>query len=925
LEQTLWAVTDGARDHVALIAPQRGAVVFEIALGLCAERLALDENARFVAAAAADGRVAVWDLRLRTQLAVAASAAVAPVFLQVDEGEVTLVCADGMLHALSMPDLAPSWRARLADGVVAAEICGPIYALCGDAVRVLEAGRPDADGVATVRATRELGVHPGGRRVVRSPVRSVGVAGGDRLRLWSTDDGHAVAEVALPDVVDFGFVTSNKGNQGGERLVALTRRALHALGMEGPPLWTRPLEDDAAALLVGSHLGVLSAAGRLAIFNLRGKPTGAIEGREGWAGAVTATALDAGETLKRLGQVGDPTVALIAKVCRLLLGRGDAATQGLIDLEGAHPQLWDLMAGAWRAGRLDAPAERAALAGWLGDRDSAAARAALRGGLADPDAGVRKVCKGVLERLGELAVPPTALLPPVDLDALAAGARRDPAVRALLLDRLAPAPQPGDAWAAEPPGAPRTLASLAALVGLSPELVDAELAALHADRRSDRKLAKRLGLRHLRRHPGAWSLGFEGVHECLRAPDPYDIERWVATAAYHPLDGALAAVKMRPHALTATAPRLGWADGAPLSAGAQAWYLAHLLAEQTYGQGNADGHRLPVRGAAALIEPALAPGSRLALAQWVLAQTLPKSLAATVPGGDDAVIDWVGGEVEAGRLDRRRAEALRGLHGPQWLRWRYRWAQLRGGRSASPLVQDAGIEARWPSGDDATGDATQWRAWIGAALQRAMRWQRPWRLAHFAAAYLRQPLAAPLAAGLVYAVAGQRVCFLDGHAHDASGAPVPLAADTELTVAHPADGAAGWPTPPAPPPFDQRGARLFEADELPALPDAPIPHATWKARCNALGLLAAGGYGGGTVGEELRFEPFTLRFGHAGYGSGYGGKRPITGVNVAVQRLGHDLARLDADGATGWDTLPAWLRCESVAATRIMLGADPPS
>lgn len=755
MERTLWAVTDGDREHVALIAPHTGAVVFALALGLRAERLALDEQAQFLAAVAADGEVAVWDLGLRRPLARAASDAAQPVALQVDESEVTAICADGRLHALELPDLDPSWQAHLAAGVTAAETCGLTYAVCGDAVHALELGRVGADGVAPVRADRQLGLHPGGQRIARSVVRSVGVAGGGHLRLWSTDDGHATAEVALPEVIDLGFVYTGRG---GERTIALTRRALHALSMEGAPLWTRPLDDEGAALLVGTHLGVISAiTGRLTIFDLRGKPTATLEG---WGGGVTATATDADQTLRRIAKAGAATAALPSSV-------GDAA-------------------------------------------------------------------------------PPAPAAPSAPPD---------------------PAPIASD-----------------------PDSMDGR----------------------------------------LRAPEPHDIDRWLAAGAFASLDAALAAVKMRPHALAAQAPRLAWADGAPLSAGAQGWYLAHLLAAQTYRQAGPADHRRPVRGAAALIEPALAPASRLALASWVLAQTLPASLKRAVPGGDDAVVDLVGAEVDAGRLDRRRAEALGGLGGPQWQRWRYRWARLRGmrevlaglaPRDAAPLALDAAVEPHWPTGDDATGDAATWRGWIAEALERAMRWRRSWRLAALEAAYLGHPLAGSVAAGLVYLASGRPVCFVAGRAQDASGAPVPLAPDAEVVVAHPTDGTAGWPTPAETPPFDQRGWRVFGPEELPALPDAPIPHATWRARCDRLGLLGATGTGGGTEADELLVEPHAVVFGHAGYGAGYGGARPVTVREVSVRRHGLVLARLDATGATGWDALPAWLRSESVALARAVLGS----
>ncbi|PKN26419.1 MAG: hypothetical protein CVU65_05655 [Deltaproteobacteria bacterium HGW-Deltaproteobacteria-22] len=508
--------------------------------------------------------------------------------------------------------------------------------------------------------------------------------------------------------------------------------------------------------------------------------------------------------------------------------------------------------------------------------------------------------------------------------AMAAHAKRETSLAVRLLGALAAPPE------IRSPGA------IAESLQLTSECVDAELAAVLINPAFRRRGAvdHALGGQILRRHRSGWSMGPAGVWEKLRAPNPFDIEDWIEDQAWASLDEALSAVGLKAPRAAAGAPDTFWRDGTRLSAGARGWYLTHLLAgEVSYRQTDDSHAHLPVASAAQLLDPALSIECRLALAGWLVHPPGKSKPRGVVPAGDD-VIDWLGEEVESGRLDRRSAVSLRGFSGRQAQRWWYRWIQLNGIRevtsslstTTSMLVfQDRLMDGLWPSHDDPTGTVGQWRAWVIASLQRAMSWQEPWSAGRFLATHGRHPLVRPLVEGLVFETEAGKVILVDGAFMDAAGhAPVAGGPVMTLRVAHPAQGLDGWPTPHAPPPFDQSGWPVFDVADLPPLPTEPIPHVTWMTRCRSLGLAGVTGVGGGTQGEVILVKPFSLEVRHRGYGSGHGGRRPVEDLRFAVRKgIGDPLARFGPEGHAGWLSLPQWLRSEAIRMLRMLFGIDP--
>jgi hypothetical protein len=458
------------------------------------------------------------------------------------------------------------------------------------------------------------------------------------------------------------------------------------------------------------------------------------------------------------------------------------------------------------------------------------------------------------------------------------------------------------------------LPRLAAISGRPPQQIDAELSAVLLDQARGQlgKLATGLGRHVLRRHPQGWSCGLPGVHEHLRVPSAYEIERWVHQGDHGALDAALAATGTPwPRALAA-APVLRWQSGEPLSAGAQAWVLHQLLAETFVPQASESDAAKPVQGAVGLVEPALEGKSAIALSQWVLGAQLPASMRARVLR-TDAVLDWIGEQVESGELSRSRALGMMGSDRIQARRWAFRWGELRSPKYPD-AISDERIEGLWPTQDDATGTLAQWSEWIGQVLQRAMIEQRGWPMDAFCEAYLWHPVAAAVATGLVYRVGGLPVAFIDGRAHGIDG---PL--QMEIRVAHPAGGTEDWPTPAALAPFEQRGHAVLDIEDLPEIPTQPQPLMLWKRRVRELRLLSDVEPDGGITGEWWILPPYRIRVDHAGYGPGFGGARPVENIQVTVG-VGSQppLARLDAHESRGWDCLPAWLISEIAVMLRAL-------
>jgi hypothetical protein len=498
---------------------------------------------------------------------------------------------------------------------------------------------------------------------------------------------------------------------------------------------------------------------------------------------------------------------------------------------------------------------------------------------------------------------PTRVL--AQAQALAHGASRERAVRIELLTQLRS--RPNGLW---------TLPRLAAMTGLPPGQIDAELAALLVDQ-SRGQLGKLTGRHVLRHHVHGWSCGLPGVYEHLRVPSAYEIERWVHQGDHAALDAALAATGTAQPRSTATAPVLRWGGGEALSPGAQAWVLNQLLADTFVTQeGEGDGAK-PVRGAAGLIEPALEGASAIALSQWVLGAPLPASMRARVLR-TDAVLDWIAEQVEGGELSRSRALEMMGSDRIQARRWAFRWGELRSARDPD-AVSDERIEGLWPTQDDATGTVAQWSEHIGQVLRRAMIEQRGWPMDLFCEAYLWHPVAAAVATGLVYRVGGLPVAFIDGRAHGIDG-PLQLELGGEIRVAHPAGGTEDWPLPAVPAPFEQRGHVVLGVEDLPSPSPQPLPHGVWKRRVRALRLLSDAELGGGTTAELWLLPPYRIRIDHAGYGAGYGGARPVGDIQVTVRVGGQPpLARLTIGERSGWERLPAWLVSEIAAMLRVLL------
>ncbi|MCX4245590.1 DUF4132 domain-containing protein [Paraliomyxa miuraensis] len=468
-----------------------------------------------------------------------------------------------------------------------------------------------------------------------------------------------------------------------------------------------------------------------------------------------------------------------------------------------------------------------------------------------------------------------------------------------------------------------TLPRLAAITELPIERIDAELASVLVDQAGGRPgtTMALLGRNNvLRRHVQGWSCGPAGVYEHLRVPSAYEIERWVHEQNYPLLDAALAATGTPMPRGAADAPPLRWATAEPLSVGAQAWVLVQLLSGafvlQT-GHGDAAG---PVRGAAGLIESAIEGGAAIDLAKWVIDTQLPASMRARVLRAP-VVIDWIAAQVEAGELSRSRALALMGSDRIQARRWAFRWGELRSPRYPD-AISDERIEGLWPTQDDPTGTMAEWSQWIGGVLRRAMIEQRAWPLDVFCEAYVRHPLAGPVASGVVFTVGGLPIVFVDGVAHGMDG-PLQLALGGEIRVAHPAGGTEDWPRPGAMPPFEQRRHPALSAADLPEPPSAPIAHLTWRQRVRSLRLVSDEESRGGITAELWMLDPYRIRIGHAGYGAGYGGARPIEGVSVSVRVKGQPpLAVLAPGERRGWETLPPWLVSEAAVMLRDLFGVE---
>ncbi|MCA9649455.1 MAG: DUF4132 domain-containing protein [Myxococcales bacterium] len=505
---------------------------------------------------------------------------------------------------------------------------------------------------------------------------------------------------------------------------------------------------------------------------------------------------------------------------------------------------------------------------------------------------------------------PTSIL--ADAERLASGAVRDTQRRGALLERLLG--RPNKLWSSE---------RLAASVGASVDESDAELAAVLVDRAAGTlgPLADRLGRHVLRRHVQGWSCGPVGVFEHLKVPSAYEVERWVHAEDHAVLDAALAATKTTPPRAAFDAPPLRWRSGPRLSAGAHAWYVSQLLAGTFVLQTSERDASRPVRGAAGLVEPALDEQDTVAMARWVLRARLPASSRARVPR-TVAAIDWLGQQVETGELPRSRALQLMGTDRIQSRRWAFRWGELRSPRYPD-AISDERIEGLWPTDDDPTGTRRQWATWVGEVLQRAMTEQRGWRFEDFEEAYLRHPLASPIAEGLVYVMGGLPLVFIDGQAHGIDG-KLTLMLGGELRVAHPAEGVEDWPMPVASPPFAQREHRVLSVAELPSPPAEPVPHGAWKRRVRALRLLSDVQTNGSTTAELWLLGHHRVHIDHAGYGSGLGGARPISKIQVSV-RAGSQppLATLDAQERHGWDSLPPWLVSEVARMLRVLFGLSP--
>lgn len=497
--------------------------------------------------------------------------------------------------------------------------------------------------------------------------------------------------------------------------------------------------------------------------------------------------------------------------------------------------------------------------------------------------------------------------------ALAHGASRERALRRELLDHLRS--RPNALW---------TLPRLAALSGLLPAQIDAELAAVLLDQARGQlgKLAAGLGRHVLRRHAQGWSCGLPGVYEHLRVPSAYEIERWVHEGNHAALDAALAATGTQWPRVIAAAPPLRWQNGEPLSPGAQAWVLNQLLAGTFVPQaGEGDGAKA-VRGAVGLVEPALEGQSAIALSQWALDAPLPASMRARVLR-TDAVLDWVAEQVESGELSRSRALAMMGSDRIQARRWAFCWGELRSPRHPD-AISDERIEGLWPTEDDATGTLAEWSGLIGQVLRRAMIEQRGWPMDFFCEAYLWHPVAAAVATGLVYRVGGLPVVFIDGRAHGVDG-PLQMELGGEIRVAHPAGGTDDWPWPAAPAPFLQRLHPVLGVDELPAPPLQPVPQRLWKRRARELRLLSDVEQGGGVTAELWLLPPYRIRIDHAGYGPGLGGARPVEDIQVTVRVGGQPpLSRLTAGERSGWDCLPAWLVSEIAVMLRALFEPEVP-
>ena len=139
-----------------------------------------------------------------------------------------------------------------------------------------------------------------------------------------------------------------------------------------------------------------------------------------------------------------------------------------------------------------------------------------------------------------------------------------------------------------------------------------------------------------------------------------------------------------------------------------------------------------------------------------------------------------------------------------------------------------------------------------------------------------------------------------------------------IVMAGPAMAEEPIPTDPPVTPIDP-------VDPAPTEPPAePVPHGAWKRRVRALRLLSDVQTNGSTTAELWLLGHHRVHIDHAGYGSGLGGARPISKIQVSV-RAGSQppLATLDAQERHGWDSLPPWLVSEVARMLRVLFGLSP--
>lgn len=327
------------------------------------------------------------------------------------------------------------------------------------------------------------------------------------------------------------------------------------------------------------------------------------------------------------------------------------------------------------------------------------------------------------------------------------------------------------------------------------------------------------------------------------------------------------------------APVLRWASTQkPLSSGAQAFYLA-CLARPGFGE------------ITRLLTPLADDASLVELALWLLSDPKAHQKERFVLPASPTVVQEIA-RARAHGIGRRKPWQYEGLPlSVTQRRWAIRWwHEARGDRDATRFALHHGAArvplvelARWlPTSEEITREAIADGAWwaqrVVDSVELAMHAQSRLPMQRARRAWLRSVASAALR-GVVFHVDGQGLAWIDGDQFVSASGSIPSVGDAAVRVAHPLVDTGEWPSEAAIgiARFAQRQAPRWTLADLPAAGSVEaVPLTKWKQRCAQLGYYEPSETGGGTLRAVKETDNGTLEVHHGGYGSGYGGSRPVT-------------------------------------------------